>query len=169
MGLMLICRRQTKEWLPRSSHLPRARTKEDVSLIEQSVARSGQETTTEPPPAYVLRGLGLYELHAEDILAAYQGAGRWLVPSGTTPGIVYEVRVGRRPGRDRCECTGYQHHGHCSHHVAAERVAKKSAVCDSCGQRRWWSELVEVHEEDGISWHPGDRLCRSCIRAGAWL
>ena len=166
---MLICRRQTKEWLPRSSHLPRARTKEDVSLIEQSVARSGQETTTEPPPAYVLRGLGLYELHAEDILAAYQGAGRWLVPSGTTPGIVYEVRVGRRPGRDRCECTGYQHHGHCSHHTAAQRVAKKPAVCDSCGQRRWWSELVEVHEEDGISWHPGDRLCRSCIRAGAWL
>ncbi len=97
-------------------------------MIEQSLAQPAHESTTETVPAYVLRGLGLYKLHADDILAAYQGAGRWLVPSGTTNGLVYEVRVSRRPERSRCECTGYQHHGHCSHHVAAERVAKKSAV-----------------------------------------
>ena len=125
----------------------------------------------ETPPAYVLRGLGLFELHGDEILDAYQGSGRWLVPSGTEAGKVYEVRVSpMRPSRDRCECTGYLHHHHCSHHTAAKRVASKRAVCDSCGDRRWRSEIVEVFEEDGLlAWLPGDRICRSCIKAGAWV
>ncbi|HLM77059.1 MAG TPA: hypothetical protein VK361_01505 [Rubrobacteraceae bacterium] len=54
----------------------------------------------DPLPAYQLRGLGLFELHAEEILDAYQGGGKWLVPSGTTPGLTYEVRVSTtRPER----------------------------------------------------------------------
>src|SRR5918998_5754031 len=102
---------------------------------------SAQSLQAETPPAYCLRGLGLFELHGEDILEGYQGAGKYLVPSGTMPGEVYEVRVSpMRPERDRCECTGYQHHGHCSHQVAAKRVARRSAVCDGCGVRKWWSE-----------------------------
>ena len=122
-------------------------------------------------PAYHFRGLGLYELHSEDILEGYQGAGRYLVPSGTEPGKLYEVRVSpMRPERDRCECIGYQHHGHCSHHVAAQRVARRSAVCDACGQRCWWSDLQEVYEDDGLlAWFAGDKLCRACIRSGAWV
>ena len=139
-------------------------------MIDQSLAQPAHETTTEPLPAYVLRGLGLYELHADGILAAYQGAGRWLVPSGTESGKVYEVRVSAlRRDRSLCECVGYVNHRHCSHVVAARRVAVRSAVCDSCGSRCWWSELSEVHEEDGLlAWFPGDRLCRTCVRDGAW-
>ncbi len=129
-----------------------------------------QSLQAETLPAYHLRGLGLYELHGEEILEGYQGAGRWFVPSGTVESRSYEVRVSpTRPERDRCECVGFQHHGHCSHHVAASRVAKRSAVCDSCGSRCWRSEIIEVHEEDLLSWYPGDLLCRSCIRSGAWV
>ncbi len=128
-----------------------------------------QSLQADPLPAYHLRGLGLFELYGEEMLDDYQGGGRWLVPSGTTPGLVYEVRVGRRPERDRCECTGYQHHGHCSHHVAAQRVARRSAICDACGERQWSSGMTEVQEDDGLlAWFPGDRLCRVCIKAGHW-
>ena|SRR5215217_5613628 len=136
----------------------------------ESLAQPAHETTTEPQPPYVLRGLGLFELHADEILDNYEGGGRWLVPSGTTPGLTYEVRVSpMRPGRDRCECVGYQNHGHCSHHVAAQRVARRSAVCDACGQRCWWRGLQEVHEDDGLlAWFEGDKLCRACIEAGLW-
>jgi hypothetical protein len=139
-------------------------------MAKASLAHPAHETTTGTQPAYVLRGLGLFELHAEDILKGYQGAGRYLVPSGSESGLVYEVRVSpMRPERDRCECTGYQHHGHCSHHVAAQRVARWSAVCDACGVRRWWSELRQVEEDDALlAWFPGDVLCRACIKAGHW-
>ena len=53
--------------------------------------------------AYHLQGLGLYEPHGEEILSSYQGAGHWLVPSGTETCRLYEVRVGARRERDRCE------------------------------------------------------------------
>ncbi len=73
-------------------------------MIEQSLAQPAHETTTEErPPAYVLRGLGLFELHSEEILSSYQGAGHWLVPSGTETSKLYEVRVGARRERERCE------------------------------------------------------------------
>jgi hypothetical protein len=128
-----------------------------------------ESVQAETVPAYYLRGRGIYELHSEDILEGYLGAGRYLVSSGTTPGLVYEVRVSpMRPARDRCECQGYARHGHCSHHVAAQRVARRSAVCDACGVRQWWRELEQVHEEDELlAWFPGDVLCRACIKAGA--
>ncbi|MDP9480445.1 MAG: hypothetical protein M3R38_33090 [Actinomycetota bacterium] len=119
-------------------------------------------STLEPTPAYVLRGLGIYELHADKILASYQGGGRYLVPSGTEANGLYEVRVGVR--RNRCECRGFASHGHCSHVVAAGRVAKRSAVCDSCGERRWDRELEEVTEDhDSLTWFVGDRLCGGCL------
>ncbi len=129
-------------------------------MIEQSLAQPAHPTT----PAYVLRGLGIYELHADEILDSYQGGGRYIVPSGTTASGLYEVRVGTRPERNKCECRGFASHGHCSHVVAASRVAKKSAVCDSCGERRWDRELVEVTEDhDSLTWFVGDRLCGGCL------
>ncbi len=79
----------------------------------------------EPQPAYVLRGLGLFEIHRDEILESYQGGGRWLVPSGTESGRLYEVRVGTRPERNRCECTGFQRHEHCSHVVCAGTARKQ--------------------------------------------
>ncbi len=115
-----------------------------------------------PEPAYVLRGLGLFELYAGEILASYGGGGKYLVPSGTEANGLYEVRVGVR--RNRCECRGWASHGHCSHLVAASRVAKRSAVCDSCGERRWDRELIEVTEDDdSLTWFVGDRICKACV------
>jgi hypothetical protein len=135
-------------------------------LSSTTIARSGQETTTEPLPEYVLRGLGLFEIRREDL--RYLGGGKWLIPSGSESGKAYEVRVGVRR-ESRCECVGYQHHHHCSHIVAAERAHCLSGTCDCCGERCWWPELRSVEEDDGLlGWHPGDVICEDCIREGAW-
>jgi hypothetical protein len=133
-------------------------------LTDQTIARSGQETTTEPQPPYVLRGHSMFELYRDEL--TYMGGGRWLIPSGSESGKVYEVRVSTtRPERQRCECTGFQHHNHCSHLVAASLAHERSAVCDYCGERKYWQELTEVQEEDELlSWYPGDVLCWSCTR-----
>jgi hypothetical protein len=133
------------------------------------IAHDAQESTTGPQPAYVLRGHGLFELHHDEL--TYVGSGKWLIPSGSQSGKVYEVRVGssRHPERSRCECTGYQHHGHCSHLVCAGIAHRRSAICDNCGERRWWTELREVQEEDELlAWFAGDRLCCSCVAEGVW-
>ncbi len=130
-------------------------------MIDQSLAQPAHPSTPETTPGYVLRGLGLYELYADEILASYQGAGRYVVPSGAGVGA-YEVRVGTRPERNRCECRGWSAHHHCSHVVAAGRVAKKSAVCDGCGVRTWRRDLSEVQES--LTYFAGDLLCRSCRR-----
>ena len=133
----------------------------------KSLAQPATQSTREPEPqpAYVLRGLGLFELHKDEILAGYQGGGRWLIPSGTARDRRNEVRVSStRPERQRCECVGFQHHNHCSHLVCATIAHRRSAVCDACGERRWWTELQEVQEEDELlAWFPGDRLCNSCV------
>ena len=127
-----------------------------------------QSITAEPTPEYVLRGVGLFEIHRDEILSSYRGGGRGLMPSGTESSKVYEVRVGTRPERNRCECTGHQRHGHCSHVVCATIARKQSAVCDCCGARAWWSRLAEVQEDDDLlAWFPGDRLCDGC-RPGYW-
>jgi hypothetical protein len=138
-------------------------------VAEISLAHPAHQSTTELQPAYVPRGLGLFELHRDEILAGYQGGGKWLIPSGTESGRVYEVRVGLRPERNRCECSGHHRYGHCSHVVCASIARKKSAICDCCGERRWWSELSEVQEEHGLlAWFVGDRICADCVRTGHW-
>ncbi|MDP9476665.1 MAG: hypothetical protein M3R38_13435 [Actinomycetota bacterium] len=133
-------------------------------MTKRSVAPPARAATPETTPGYVLRGLGLFELHADEILHSYRGAGRYVVPSGTEANGLFEVRVGTRPERNRCECRGFTSYKHCSHVVAASRVAKRSAVCDSCGERRWDRELVEVTEDDdSLTWFVGDRLCKACV------
>jgi hypothetical protein len=113
-------------------------------------------------PDYVWRGRGLFETYREAI--QYLSGGRWLVPSGSESGKVYEVRVGTRPERNRCECIGFQQHAHCSHIVCANIARKKSAVCDCCGGVYWWPQLREVTDDDGLlAWFPGDVLCSTCI------
>jgi hypothetical protein len=128
-------------------------------LIDQSVPKVQHPSTPEP---YVLRGLGLFELHADRILQGYQGRGRYLVPSGTETNGLYEVRIGVR--RNRCECRGWASHNHCSHVVAAGRVARRIGVCDGCGERRWDRDLEEVTEDhDSLTWFVGDKVCGGCV------
>ncbi len=136
-------------------------------MAKASLAHAAHEPATEErPPAYVLRGHGLFELYRDDL--EYIGSGTWLIPSGSKGSKDYKVRVGLRR-ESQCECVGHENHGHCSHVVCASIAHKRSAVCDSCSSRRWWSEITEVFEDDALlSWYPGDRLCKSCIRAGAW-
>jgi hypothetical protein len=92
------------------------------------------EHETSAVPEYVLRGHGLFELHREEMLESYQGAGVYLVPSGSESGKVYETRPGSHRKAAGCECTGFFHHGHCSHVEAARIAARKSAIYDSCGK-----------------------------------
>ena len=134
-------------------------------MAEITIAQPAHPSTDQPTPACVLRGLGLFELHRDDILAGYQGGGRWLVPSGSESGKLYEVRVGSRPERDRCECRGWASHKHCSHVVAAQRAARTSAECDGCGERVRRRDLIEVTEDhESLTWFAGDVVCRSCAR-----
>ncbi len=128
-----------------------------------TIAQPRTPNTPETAPGYVLRGLGIFELSRDEILASYQGGGRWIVPSGTVPTRLYEVRVGSRPERNRCECRGFGSHGHCSHIVAAERVARRSGVCDGCGVRVWRRELLEVGA-DSLTFFEGDQVCEGCAR-----
>ncbi len=131
-------------------------------MIDQKSSATAHPSTPETTPGYVLRGLDLYEIHADDILQGYQGGGRFIVPSATTANGLYEVRVGTRPGRNRCECRGFASHKHCSHVIAAERVARRSAVCDGCGARTWRRDLSEV--EESLTYFAGDLLCWPCRR-----
>jgi hypothetical protein len=137
-------------------------------MAETSLAqRAHQSTPEEGPPAYVLRGRGLCETYRDDL--QYIGGGKWLIPSGTESGKLYEARVGTRPERHRCECVGFRHHHHCSHVVCAKLAHRKSRICDGCGERRWWKHLNEVREDDELlSWFPGDVLCSGCIDQGLW-
>jgi hypothetical protein len=136
-------------------------------LAPERVHKQGQAWSKQPGrPEYVLRGLGIVAVAQDLILASYQGGGRYIVPSGTTANVLYEVRVGTRPERNRCECRGFGSHGHCSHVVAASRVAKRSGVCDGCGVRKWDRELEEVMEDhDSLTWFVGDRVCGGCLSA----
>jgi len=99
-------------------------------VIEKSLAHPAPQST----PDYVWRGRGLFETYREEL--QYLGGGRWIIPSGSAVGRLYEVRVGTRPERNCCECTGHQRHGQCSHVVCADIARKNSAVCDCCGGRR---------------------------------
>ncbi len=48
--------------------------------------------------------------------------------------------------------------------MAAGRVAKKSGVCDGCGERAWNRDLEEVTEDhESLTWFVGDRLCGGCV------
>ncbi len=128
-------------------------------MAAPSLARSGYENT----PSYVDKGRALYLEGFE--LFRYLGRGRWIVPSATVEGRVYEVDL----RSDRCECLGYGSHRHCCHLVAATIASAKTGVCSCCGGRVPNPELYEVAEEDELlSWFAGDMVCRDCCEAGAW-
>ena len=129
-------------------------------MASTSVARSGQESTTE---TRVTRGRQLYRQHAEDFL--YRN-GVWIIASDTVAGRSYEVNL----ARESCECADHQHRGAvCKHLVAATLANSKSGTCSCCGHRVLNRFLSTVEEDDNLlTWFVGDELCANCIRAGYW-
>jgi hypothetical protein len=146
------------EWL-----LPRARTKEVRSLIDQSVAQHTPAPIPEEVADRIERGRELYQERADEF--RYE-KGVWWIPSsdGTT---VYGTRLGPI---EVCECGDFEHRGaRCKHLFASAIAQSKSALCACCGHRVLGRFLSEVQEEDELlSWFPGDRLCDDCRDAGFW-
>jgi hypothetical protein len=126
-------------------------------VTSPTIARAGQEST-----GYVNKGRALFEERFEEF--RYLGdSGKWLIPSATVEGRLYEVST-RREGW--CECRGYGSHGHCCHLIAGELARVKSGFCEVCGERFLNRCLYEVHEDhESLTWHPGQRLCEGCAAA----
>ena len=122
-------------------------------MIERSVAHPTRLTTRE------LRGIALYEEHAEEIRFAMD-LGAWLVPSQRHGGTsVYEVRLGRR---ESCECRDFgRRHESCKHVYAATIARSKTRRCAGCGGRFRGRDMVEVGD-DNLTFFEGDPLCRPC-------
>lgn len=91
------------------------------------------------------------------------GRFTWAVPSCTTPGVVYLVTVQQSRGHEVCSCDDFlRRERRCKHVWAVLYLRARSGSCCGCGARRWNRDLVEVHEEDHLTWFVGDQLCEGC-------
>ncbi len=107
-----------------------------------------------------LRGLTLYEEHAEEITFE---DGVWLIPSQHDATSLYEVVIGRRG--ESCVCMDFERRGSACKHIHAAAIARaKTAPCMGCGQRFPRRDLHEVGD-DNLTFFEGDRLCRSCAHS----
>jgi len=138
-------------------------------VIEQSVA---PERRTDEAPAGVLpdcraaRALDLWLRHADEFVTNWR-RGVWAIPSRTTPGKSYEVRL--VPSAS-CNCPDARKNGAECLHVEVARFARKvTAPCSGCGRRFRRRDLVEVGEANvSLGTFVGDRLCEPCaLNAGA--
>jgi hypothetical protein len=117
-------------------------------------------TTTIPEPAATdtreARGLALYRERGEEI--KHVRGSVWSVPSCTRSGV-YLVDL----ADGVCTCADMPPASEvCKHTTAATIARAKSGVCAACGLRFRRRELVEVLEEDHLSYFDGDLLCRTC-------
>jgi hypothetical protein len=99
---------------PAELALPEARTKEDESLIDESLAHPAQEPTTRTE-----RGRKLYAERTDEIRFEAR-LGIWLVPSCSDLSYVYEVTLGLRPS---CECEDFEYNGdreRCKHIICCQ-------------------------------------------------
>jgi hypothetical protein len=135
---------------------PEARTKEDSSLIDTTIAQPGQE-----PQTRIERGRKLYAEHGDQIWFSAR-VQAWIVPSENDFTSVYEVRLGRE---EECECRDFEirhPEGGCKHIVAATLARAKTFRCEGCGDRFPNRERVEVMDGDHLIWFEGDPLCQDC-------
>ncbi len=123
-------------------------------MAKAIIAHPGSKSTS-----YVDRGRELYAEHALEIIASHDH-GVYMVPSGSEPGKVYEVRPGRS-----CECIARDYRDHCSHDMAATMAHAKSFACDGCQERYPNTERVEVGS-DSLTHFEGEELCLGCALAG---
>jgi hypothetical protein len=111
-----------------------------VSLIDQSVAQPGTESTTR-----IERGRKLYAEHGDEIV---ETDGVWLVPSQNNHTSRYEVVIGHRG--EWCECKDWKYRspeGGCFHIVAA------TPICPTCIEylgRRNPARFLTIEEYDEL-------------------
>jgi hypothetical protein len=107
-----------------------------------------------------LRALALAEDVFEEIALSHRG-GRYTVPSlhgEHTYNVTYTAR------QESCGCKDWDFGHTCYHVLAAAVVRAKTGVCSGCGRRFRHRELVEVLEEDHLTFYEGDVVCEACAR-----
>jgi hypothetical protein len=123
------------------------------------------DTTTVAHPRAVpntreLRALALAEEHFEEIATSHRG-GLYTVPS-LHGEHGYQVTYTAR--EEACSCKDWEFGHTCYHVLAAAVVRAKTSVCSGCGHRFRYRELVEVLEEDHLTFYEGDVVCEACAR-----
>jgi hypothetical protein len=102
------------------------------------------------------RGLALYRERGDEI--RHVRGSVWSIPSCTRPGVYLVDLAG-----GICTCADMPHAGEvCKHTTAATIARAKSGVCAGCSLRFRRRDLVEVLEEDHLTFFEGDQLCRTC-------
>jgi hypothetical protein len=112
------------------------------------------------PNTRELRALALAGEHFEEIARSHRG-GLYTVPSlhgDHTYTVTYTARA------EVCSCPDWQFGHTCYHVLAAAVVRAKTSVCAGCGYRFRYRELVEVLEEDHLTFYEGDVVCEACAR-----
>jgi hypothetical protein len=105
------------------------------------------------------RGLALYRERAAEI--KHVRGAIWSVPSCTRAGV-YLVDL----ADGICTCADMPPAGEvCKHTTAATIARAKSGVCSGCGGRPRRRDMVEVLEENHLTFFEGDQLCRTCADA----
>jgi hypothetical protein len=120
------------------------------------------DTTESSAPAHPStreqRGLELYRERGAQIRHVRDSV--WSVPSCSREGVyLVDLRAGI------CTCADMPPAGEaCKHVMAACIVRAKTSVCAGCGHRFRHRELVEVLEEDHLTFYEGDVVCEACAR-----
>jgi hypothetical protein len=123
------------------------------------------DTTTVAHPRAVpntreLRARALAEEHFEEIATSHRG-GLYTV-SSLHGEHGYQVTYTAR--EEACSCKDWEFGHTCYHVLAAAVVRAKTSVCSGCGHRFRYRELVEVLEEDHLTFYEGDVVCEACSR-----
>jgi len=110
------------------------------------------------PNTREMRALALAEWRFEEIALSHRG-GLYSVPSlhgDQTYSVTYTAR------EESCGCRDWEFSHTCYHVLAAAVVRAKTGVCAGCGRRARYRELVEVLEEDHLTFYDGDVVCEAC-------
>jgi hypothetical protein len=110
------------------------------------------------PNTRELRALLLAEERLEEIAASHRG-GTYTVPSLHGEhhyAVTYTARD------ESCYCKDWEFGHTCYHILAAAVVRAKTGICSGCGRRFRHRELVEVLEDDHLTFDEGDVVCETC-------
>jgi hypothetical protein len=119
-------------------------------------------TTSVPEPTATdtreRRGLELYRERGDEIKHVTRSV--WSVPSCSREGVYLVDLAG-----GVCTCGDMPPAGEvCKHTTAATIAHAKSGVCSGCSRRFRRRNLVEVLEEDHLTFAEGDVVCETCAR-----